>query len=66
VDALRRPEAPMTAHDLAAVLVAGRTPPASRKQLRVLQAAILAALRKHNGGAVVGEGTPARWRPASF
>jgi len=27
-----------------------------------LQAAIHAALRKRNGGAVVGQGTPARWR----
>jgi hypothetical protein len=27
-----------------------------------LHAAILAALRKRNGGAVVGEGAPARWK----
>jgi hypothetical protein len=27
-----------------------------------MQAAILVVLRKRNGGAVVGEGAPARWR----
>jgi hypothetical protein len=62
VDVLRRAEVPMTAHDLAAALIAGRTPPATRKQARDLQAAVLAALRKRKGGAVVGEGSPARWK----
>jgi hypothetical protein len=33
-----------------------------RKQFVDLQAAIHCALRKRAGGAVVGEGTPARWR----
>jgi hypothetical protein len=37
-----------------------RTTP--RKQAIDLQAAILAALRKRNEGAVAGEGAPARWR----
>ena len=37
-------------------------PEATRKQAIDLQAAILAALRKRNGGAVVGDGAPARWK----
>ena len=43
-------------------LLAGQSPAATRKQENNLQAAILAALRKRDGGAVVGEGYPARWR----
>jgi len=43
-------------------LLAGQSPAATRKQENNLQAAILAALRKLDGGAVVGEGSPARWR----
>jgi hypothetical protein len=31
-----------------------------------LQAAILAALRKRDGGMVVGEAAPARWRLTEF
>jgi hypothetical protein len=40
------------------------TPPskATRKQAVDLQAAILTALRKRDGGTVVGDGAPARWR----
>jgi hypothetical protein len=59
VDVLRRATAPMTAREIAATLIAGK---ATRKQAIDLQAAILVALRKRNGGAVVGEGAPARWR----
>jgi hypothetical protein len=39
-------------------------PQATRKQAIDLQAAILSALRKRNGGMVVGRGAPARWRLA--
>jgi hypothetical protein len=53
---------PMTAREIAATLVAGKAPQATRKQARDLQAAILVALRKRNDGAVVGVGAPARWR----
>jgi surface antigen len=42
--------------------LAGKTPEATRKQENNLQAAILAALRKRDGGAVVGEGSPAKWQ----
>jgi surface antigen len=50
----------MTADDICGLL-AGKTPEATRKQNN-LQAAILAALRKRDGGAVVGEGSPAKWQ----
>jgi hypothetical protein len=59
---LRPAEAPMTAREIAQVLIAGKAPQATRKQAIDLPAAILVALRKRNGGAVVGEGAPARWR----
>jgi hypothetical protein len=62
VDTLRRAERPMTADDICKALLAGKTPAATGKQENNLQAAILAALRKRDGGAVVGEGSPARWR----
>jgi hypothetical protein len=62
VDVLRRAEAPMTARQIAESLIAGKAPQATRKEALDLQAAILVALRKRNGGAVVGEGAPARWR----
>ena len=62
VDVMRRAGTPMTAKEIAAVLIADKAPQATRKQAIDLQAAILAALRKRNGGAVVGEGSPARWR----
>jgi hypothetical protein len=62
LDALRRATAPMTADDICKALLAGKRPEPTRKQENNLQAAILAALRKRNGGAVVGDGQPARWR----
>ena len=61
VDVLRRAETPMTAREIAATLIAGKAPQATRKQAIDLQAAILAALRKRNGGTVIGEGAPVRW-----
>jgi len=65
VDVLRRAGTPMTAREITDALIAGKAPQATRKQAIVLQAAILAALRKRNGGPVVGEGAPARWRLAA-
>jgi hypothetical protein len=62
IDALRRADKPLTADDICKALLAGKSPAATRKQENNLQAAILVALRKRNGGAVVGEGMPARWR----
>src|SRR6266446_6425008 len=62
LDVLRTATAPMTAREIADALVAHKAPQATRKQAIDLQAAILVALRKRNGGAVVGEGTPARSR----
>ena len=62
IDVLRKATAPMTAREISDVLIADKAPPATRKQAIDLQAAILAALRKRNGNAVVGEGAPARWR----
>ncbi|WP_159011507.1 hypothetical protein [Bradyrhizobium sp. S69] len=61
VDTLRRAERPMTADDICKALLAGKSPAATGKQENNLQAAILAALRKRDGGPVVGEGAPARW-----
>jgi hypothetical protein len=52
----------MTADDICQALLAGKTPVATRKQGNNLQAAILAALRKRNGGTVTGEGIPTQWQ----
>jgi hypothetical protein len=62
LDVMRRATAPMTARQIADALIAGKAPQATRKQAIDLQAAILAALRKRNGGMVFGEGAPAQWR----
>jgi hypothetical protein len=59
---LRRATEPMTARQIADALIAGKAPQAMRKEAIDLQAAILVALRKRNGGAVTSEGAPARWR----
>jgi hypothetical protein len=66
VDVLRRAGSPMTPREIGTALIAGKAVPATRKQFMDLVAAIHAALRKRNGGAVVGEGVPARWRLNSF
>jgi hypothetical protein len=52
---------PVTAREIAEALIAGKAVPATRKQFKDLQAAILAALRKRDGAMVVGVGAPARW-----
>lgn len=62
VDTLRRATGPMTADDICRALLAGKSPAATRKQEKNLQAAILAALRKRKGGAVTGDGFPQQWR----
>jgi hypothetical protein len=62
VDVMRRAGTPMTAREIADTLIADKAPQATRKQAIDLHAAILSALRKRNGGMVVGEGAPAKWR----
>jgi hypothetical protein len=64
VDVMRRAGAPMTARQITDALIAEKAAQATRKQAIDIQAAILAALRKRNGGTVVGEGAPAMWRLA--
>jgi hypothetical protein len=65
VDVMRRAGEPMTAREIANTLIADKAHQATRKQAIDLLAAILAALRKRDGGTVVGEGAPARWRLAA-
>ena len=65
VDVLRRAERPMTAREIADALLAGKKPEPTRKQVIDVQAAVLAALRKRNGGSVVGDGAPAQWSIAA-
>jgi len=55
----------MTAREIADAPKADKAPQATRKQAIDLEAAILVALRKRNGRAVVGEGAPARWQEAA-
>jgi len=52
----------MTARKISDALLAGKTPPATRKQEETLRAALLAALRVRNGKTAVGEGSPAKWQ----
>ncbi len=52
----------MTADDICKAILSGKRPEATRHQEANLQSAILAALRKLNGQAVIGDGHPARWR----
>jgi hypothetical protein len=59
---LRRAGSPRTAREISETLIVGKAALATRKQFKDLQAAILAALRKRDGGAVVGEGSHAKWR----
>jgi hypothetical protein len=66
VDVLRRSAATMTARQIADELIADKAPLATRKQAIDLQVAILSAVRKRNGGMVIGEGAPARWKLAPF
>ena len=61
VDVMRRAGTPMSARQITDALIAEKAPTATRKQAIDIQAAILAALRKRNGGMVAGEGVPTRW-----
>jgi hypothetical protein len=69
IDVLRRAEKPLTAREMMLAILDGKAPQPSRKQELDVQAAILAALRKHQGKGVetAGDGRPARWqiRPGS-
>ena len=65
IDALRRAGKPMTARELAMTVLDGKQPTPTRKQEIDIQAAILAALRNHNGKGVEtmrGETGPVRWK----
>jgi len=64
IDVLRRSGVPMTAREIMLAVLDGKIPVPSRKQENDVQAAILAALRKHDGHGVVnvGEGKPTRWK----
>jgi hypothetical protein len=62
IDTLRRAAVPMTTREISDALLAGKKPEATRHQAMVLQATILATLRKRNGQTVVGVGAPARWQ----
>jgi len=65
VDVMRWAGPPMTAREIADALVADKAPQATRKQAIDLQAAILWAPGKRDGGIVAGEGAPARWKLAA-
>ena len=56
IDTLRRSAVPMTTREV------GKKPEATRHQAMVLQAAILAVLRKRSGGMVVGNGPSGQWQ----
>jgi hypothetical protein len=62
VNTLRRSAVPMTTREIIGRAVAGKKPEATRHQAMVLQAAILAVLRKRNGGTVLGDGPRGKWR----
>ena len=55
IDALQRAAVPMTTRETADALLAGKKP-------RATQAAVLALLRKRNGGTVLGDGPRGKWR----
>jgi hypothetical protein len=50
IDTLRRSAVPMTKREISDTLLAGKSPEATPHQAMVLQAAILAALRKRTAG----------------
>ena len=63
IDALRRSPVRMTTRQIADALLVGKLSAASRHQTMVLQAAVLAILRRRDGGAVVGGDTvPQHWQ----
>jgi hypothetical protein len=62
IDTLRRSAVPMTTRETSDARWPGRRPEATRHQAMVLQAAILAVLRKRNGGTVLGDGPRGKWR----
>lgn len=67
LDVLRTAGKPLTAREMAAALLDGKTPAPTRQQEKDIQAAILAAMRDHAGKGVVqaGDDRPARWKLAN-
>jgi hypothetical protein len=63
IDVLRRAERPLTAREMMLAILDGKEPQASRKQELDVQAAILAALRDHQGKGVqqIGSERPFKW-----
>jgi hypothetical protein len=62
IDVLRREGRPMTTREIADILLADKTPKATRAQAVGVQGYILHAMRRRNGVTVAGEGMPTRWR----
>jgi hypothetical protein len=62
IDVLRRAQAPMTAREIPDVLLADKSPKATRKQAIGVRGNIFHAMRKRDGTMVVGVSAPARWR----
>jgi hypothetical protein len=58
IDTLRRATGPMTARQISDALLAGRKPEPTRKQAIDVQAAVLAVLRKRNGGRYLAKARP--------
>jgi hypothetical protein len=61
---LRTAQGPSTASDMVRAMLAAKGATATRQQAAKLEAAVWAAMRKHNGRGIeaVGNGKPARWR----
>jgi len=63
IDTLRRSAETMTTRQITDALLVGKQPVANRHQTMVLQAAVLAILRRRDGTAVIGGDTvPQRWQ----
>jgi len=68
LDVLRRAGKPLTAREMAMTLLDGKTPAPTRKQELDVQAAILAAMRDHQGTGVepVDDARPTKWKLNDF
>jgi hypothetical protein len=66
IDVLRTSQGPLAAADMVRAMLAAKGATATRQQAAKLEAAVWAAMRKHEGRGIeaVGDGKPARWRLA--
>ena len=64
LDVLRTAQGPLAASDMVKAMLATKGATATRQQAAKLEAAVWAAMRKHEGNGIeaVGDGRPARWR----